>query len=117
MTSPKTTDKRSTRDGRLGPRGLRRPGAAAAFRWAPGLKMSQTPQGTVYSLAERSERRTEATPMPFDIRTVASGETISLEAWMPADTTTVVRRNGYLCRTAIYAIRRHGRLDHFLDRG
>lgn len=61
----------------------------------PGLKMSQTPQGTVYSLAERSERRTEATPMPFDIRTVASGETISLEAWMPADTTTVVRRNGY----------------------
>lgn len=60
----------------------------------PGIRLSQTPEGTTISAPPPPPREEPDLPMPFDIRVANAAGAWSIQAWLPADQTMLVARNG-----------------------
>ena len=59
----------------------------------PGIRLSQTPEGTTIT-APPPSRIEPPKPMPFDIRVSNAAGVWSIQAWLPAEQTMLVSRNG-----------------------
>ena len=60
----------------------------------PGIRLSQTPEGTTITAPPPPPREEPDLPMPFDIRVAKASGEWKIQAWLPADQTMLVARNG-----------------------
>lgn len=60
----------------------------------PGIRLNQTPEGTTISAPPPPPREEPDLPMPFDIRVAKASGEWKIQAWLPAEQTMLVSRNG-----------------------